>query len=104
MFADRQKFNMGETEIAGITRKLLGQIAIAQPLIVALAPPRAEMDFVDRHRRAQRVDTTGAGRGCGSLVSSTTMDAVLGRISAANATGSDFSARCWPCGPMISNL
>ncbi len=38
----------------------------------------------------------GAGRGCGSLASSMTMEAVLGRISAANAIGSDFSARCWP--------
>src|SRR5712664_2535304 len=104
MYAARQKFNMGEAEIAGITRKLLGQIAIAQPLIVALAPPRAEMDFVDRHRPPYALVTAGAGRRCRRLVSSTTMDAVLGRISAANATGSDFSARCWPCGPMISNL
>ena len=32
------------------------------------------------------------------------IDAVLGRISAANAIGSDFSGKCCPLGPMISNL
>ena len=50
---------MGEAEVADIARQLLGQFAIGQPLVVVLAPPRAEMDLVDRHRRAQRVD---AGR------------------------------------------
>ena len=53
MFADGQELDMGEAEIAGIARKLFGEIAVGQPLIVALAPPRAEMDFVDRHRRAR---------------------------------------------------
>ena len=38
------------------------------------------------------------------VVSSNTMEAVLGRSSAANAIGSDFSGRCCPCGPIISNL
>src|SRR5271154_7549475 len=52
MFADGQELDMGEAEIAHIGRQLLGQLAIAQPFIVALAPPRAEMDLVDRHRRA----------------------------------------------------
>ena len=40
----------------------------------------------------------------GSLASSNTTDAVLGRSSAANAIGSDFSGSCWPCGPIRSNL
>ena len=61
MLADRQEFDMGEAEIADIARKLLGQLAIGQPLVVALAPPRAEMDLVDRHRRAQRVDARRRG-------------------------------------------
>ena len=55
MFADRQKLDMREAEIAHIGRKLLGQFAIGQPFIVALAPPRAEMDLVDRDRRTQGV-------------------------------------------------
>jgi len=61
MFVDRQKLHMGKAEIPDITGKLLGEIAIGQPLIVALAAPRAEMDFIDRHRRAQRVDIGGGG-------------------------------------------
>src|SRR5260370_10384530 len=59
VFADRQKFDVGEAEIADIARKLLRQVAIGQPFIVALAPPRAEVDLVDRHRRAERVDIGG---------------------------------------------
>ena len=47
---------MGEAHVADIGRQLLGQLAIGQPFVAALAPPRAEMDLVDRHRRAQRVD------------------------------------------------
>ena len=61
MLADGQKFDMGEAEVAGIARQLLGELAIGQPFVVALAPPRAEMDLVDRHRRAQRVDVGGRG-------------------------------------------
>src|SRR6266568_1298198 len=56
MLADRQEFEVGEAEIVGITRKLFGEIAISQPFIIALAPPRAQMDFVNRHWRAQRID------------------------------------------------
>ena len=61
MLADRQEFDMGEAEIARIGRQLLGELAIGQPFIVALAPPGAEMDLVDRHRRAARVDALGRG-------------------------------------------
>src|SRR4030081_3047274 len=42
MLADRQKFYVGKAEITGITRKPFGEIAIGQPLVVALAPPRTE--------------------------------------------------------------
>ena len=60
MLADRQELDMGEAEIPDIPRKLPGQFAIAQPLVVVLAPPRAEMHLVDRHRRAERVDASGS--------------------------------------------
>ncbi|MET3262896.1 hypothetical protein ABIF38_004402 [Bradyrhizobium japonicum] len=46
---------MGKAHVAGIGRQLLRHLAIGQPLVAALAPPRAEMDLVDRHRRAQRI-------------------------------------------------
>jgi hypothetical protein len=39
MLAHGEEFNMGEAEVAGISGQLFGQIAIAQPFIVALAPP-----------------------------------------------------------------
>ena len=34
MLADRQEFDMGKAEIAGIGRQLLGQFAIGQPFVV----------------------------------------------------------------------
>ncbi len=43
----------------GVSRQLLGEVAVGQPLVVALAPPRAQMHLVDRHRRTQRVDAAG---------------------------------------------
>ena len=56
MLIDREKLEMGKAEIARVGRKLLGEVAIGQPFVVALAPPRAEMNLVDRNRRAQPVD------------------------------------------------
>ena len=56
MLVDRHEFDMGKAEVADVAGELLRQIAIGQPFIVVLAPPRAEMDLVDRHRRAQRID------------------------------------------------
>ena len=53
MLGDRQKFDMGETEIADIGRQLVGELAIGQPAaaFVRSPPPGAEMHFVDRDRR-----------------------------------------------------
>ena len=56
MLADGQKLEMGKAHVLRIGRKLFGELAIAQPFIAVLAPPRAEMHLVDRDRRAQRVD------------------------------------------------
>ncbi len=39
MLADGEEFDMGEAEIAHICGKLLGELAIGQPFIVALAAP-----------------------------------------------------------------
>jgi hypothetical protein len=55
-------FDMGEAHVGQISGKLLGEIAIGQPLgALALAPPGAEMHLVDRHRRVQRVDVIPRG-------------------------------------------
>src|SRR3954464_10376430 len=56
MLVDGQEFDMGEAEIADVSRQLLRKLAIAEPLVAVLAPPRAEMDLVDRHRRTERID------------------------------------------------
>src|SRR6202043_2307637 len=56
MLADREKLDMGEAEVARIGWELLGELAIGQPFIAALASPGAEMHFVYRDRSAQRVD------------------------------------------------
>ncbi len=53
---------MGETEIDDVRDQLVGQLLIGEVLTAGFgaAPPGAEMDFVDRHRRA-------ALDGCASL-------------------------------------
>src|SRR5882724_5477454 len=61
MFADGEKLDVGEAEIFCIGGKLLGEVAIGQPLIAVLAPPRAEMDLEDRDRRAQRIHACWRG-------------------------------------------
>ena len=61
-------------------------------------------DFNYWNRRRHPMRVRGAGRGRGNLAWSNTIDAVLGRTSAANATGSDFNGRCCPLGSMTSNL
>ena len=80
-------------------------------VVRAFLPEASNVEAVGEHGETARLDRihdaglfAGAGRGCGSLVSSSTIEAVLGRISAANAMGSDFSGNCWPCRPTILNL
>ena len=54
------------------------------------------MHLVDRHRRVQGIDgSRGRGGSC-SAFSSTTIEAVCGRTSAAKATGSDLSGSIFP--------
>ena len=63
------------------------------------------MHLVDRHRRVERVGVVLERAPAAAAASaSTTIDAVEGRISAANATGSDFSGSSWPSRPTISYL
>ena len=54
VFADRQEFDMGEAHAARVSWQFFRQLAITQPTAATLRmpPPRAEMDFVDRYRRA----------------------------------------------------
>src|SRR5258707_15348660 len=61
MLADRQEFNMRESYVARVSRQFLRQLAGAKPTaaMLPMPPPRSEMDFIDRYRRAQCVD---AGR------------------------------------------
>src|SRR5262249_39752757 len=54
MFADRQEFDMGEAHLACVGRQFLRRLAVAQPTaaMLRMRPPRPEMDFIDRYRRA----------------------------------------------------
>src|SRR5262245_34102507 len=54
MFADRQEFDMGEAHVARVGRQFLRQLAVAQPTaaMLRMPPPRSQMDFIDRYRRA----------------------------------------------------
>ncbi len=56
---------MGETEIAHVSWQLLGQFAIGEPAasLVGMAPPRAEMHFVDRDRGRPRIGRLRSGLG-----------------------------------------
>ena len=63
------------------------------------------MHLVDRDRRVERIDAGAAPvAGRDRRRSSTTIEAVCGRISAAKATGSDFSGSSAPSAPTISYL
>ena len=57
MLGDRHQLDVGEAHVGGIVRQLFRQLAVGQPAraFVGIAPPRAEMHLVDRHRRRQRV-------------------------------------------------
>src|SRR5260370_2838438 len=59
MLADRQEFNMRESYVARVSRQFLRQLAVAEPTaaMLPMPAPRSEMDFIDRYRRAQCVDT-----------------------------------------------
>ncbi len=59
MLVDRKKFDVGKAEVARVARELVGELAIGQPFIIALSPPRAQVDLVDRHRRGEGVDIAG---------------------------------------------
>ena len=55
MLGDRQQFEMGEAEIDGVGDQLIGELVVGEKATVLAAPPRAEMDLVDRHRLAARL-------------------------------------------------
>ncbi len=57
MLGDGHQFQMGKAHVCGIGHQLLGQLVPVQPTIpfFDLAPPGAQVDLVDAHRRIQRV-------------------------------------------------
>ncbi len=67
MLVDRHEFDMGEAEVLHIGRQLGGHLAVGEPAVAIFRPPapRAEMHFIDRDRRAQRIDAL-AGRELGA--------------------------------------
>ncbi len=63
MLHHRQQLDVRESEIGDVVGELVGELAVAQRAVALewVAPPRAEMHLVDRHRPAQRVG------GCAAL-------------------------------------
>ena len=61
MFGDRHQLHMGEAHAADIGRQLRGGLAIAEEAVVGMAAPRAQMQFVHRHRRIQRIARAALG-------------------------------------------
>src|ERR1700733_6086269 len=57
MFHDREELNVRKSGVMDIVGKKRGKVAIGQPAITfrRYSLPRAEMHFVDRHGRIQRV-------------------------------------------------
>jgi hypothetical protein len=53
---DRQQLDVREAEVADVGRQLVGELEIRQRAVVLerVAPPRAEVHLVDRHRPGQR--------------------------------------------------
>src|SRR3982074_851144 len=99
MLAHRQEFHMGESEIAHIGGKLGRELAIGEPTpaLQRVAPPGGQVHLVDGGR-------SGARCGRGTVPIPTTIEAVCGLTSAANATGSDLSGNIRPSAAMISYL
>ncbi len=52
MLADRQQLDMGVAHVGDIRDELVGELVVGEERSVEMAPPRAEMDLVDRHRLA----------------------------------------------------
>ena len=67
MLADRQKLEMGVTHPRGVRDQLVGEFVIGEKPSVLPAPPRPEMNLVDRHRLAARFALAAPGhiRGVG---------------------------------------
>ena len=70
MLADRQEFDMGESQVACIGGQFLRQLAVGQPTAVLceIAGATTQMHFVDRYRCAQGIDArqepVAAARSC----------------------------------------
>src|SRR5579864_1042550 len=52
MLAHRHERDMGKAEAARVKRQLFGEFVVGETIVVLLAPPGAEMNLVDRDRRA----------------------------------------------------
>ena len=57
MLHHRQQLDVREAEVGDVVAELVGELAVRERAVALerVAPPRAEVHLVDRHRRAQRV-------------------------------------------------
>ncbi len=61
----RQQLDVGEAHVVGVGRQLVGQLRVGERAVVLerVQPPGAEVDLVDRHRLAERLEAARAWPG-----------------------------------------
>ena len=85
MLADRQQLDMREAQVLHVGDQLVGELVIVREAVAVAAPPGAEMDLVDRDRRA-----SGPGARRASVIQSSSCQSWRGRPT---------TARRWPAAP-----
>ena len=65
VFADRQQLDVREAHLQRVGQQRVGQLLPVEEAVAlfGLAAPRAEVDFVDAHRRVERIRLLACGRG-----------------------------------------
>ena len=61
MLRDGHQLDMSEAHPGRIRHKLIGEVVVAQELVVVLAPPGAQMHLVDAHRPVARIGAAALG-------------------------------------------
>ena len=110
VLADRHQLHVREAHLLAVFDELRRDLAVAEPAlrVARVAPPAAEVHFVDRHRRVEAVVLRPVARSTrrrstGSCSRSVTMFAVRGGTSAKKPYGSHFSTT-WPPRCFTANL
>ncbi len=55
MLVDRHQLQVREAHVDGVGHQRVGELVVGEPAIALAAPPRSQVDLVDRHRLAPRL-------------------------------------------------